>query len=95
MLRPVIWIRFGDRYPDLKAERDQFLALDGEAIVGVVQVVTNGPEGARWRWSMTQVHRGRPFPHPRTGTTETRSKAAKALVTSWQTFRVWYGIEED
>ena len=42
MLRTVIWIRVGDRYPALKAERDQFLALDGEAIVGVVQLSRTG-----------------------------------------------------
>ena len=90
----ITWVRVSDRYPDLKAERDQFLALDGEAIVGVVRLIVHGPEGGRWLWSMTQVHRGRPFPHPRTGTTETRKQAEKALVNSWRAFRVWYGIED-
>ena len=27
----ITWIRAGDRYPDLKHDLDNFLALDGEA----------------------------------------------------------------
>ena len=42
---------------------------------------------------MTQVHPGRPFTRLRSGTTETRKEAEKALVATWQEFREWYGIE--
>ena len=91
MPRPVTWMRAGDRYPDLKAKRDHFLALDGEEIIGVVRLVDSSPRESRWLWSLVPVRRGRTFPRPRSGTTETRSEAAKALVTTWREFLEWYG----
>ena len=33
----ITWIRAGDRYPDLKHDLDNFIALDGETEIGVVK----------------------------------------------------------
>ena len=38
----VTWIRIGDFYPDLKAEQDHFLALDGKSAVGIVRLIESG-----------------------------------------------------
>ena len=53
----------------------------------------SGPEKDRWMWSMTRVHAGAPF-LDRSGTTETRGEAARALVESWRAFGRYYGIED-
>ena len=90
----VTWVRAGDCYPDLKAELNRFVALDeaGEP-VGIVRFVESGPVCGRWLWSMTKIRPGQPFPRQRTGTTETRSQAAKALVATWREF--WNGTAND
>jgi hypothetical protein len=43
-------------------------------------------------WSMTRVHPGPALTVPRSGMTETRSEAAKALVACWRAFRTYYGL---
>ena len=43
---------------------------------------------------MTRVHPGKPLNVPRSGTTETRSEAAKALVECWRAFRRYYGLDD-
>ena len=53
----ITWIRAGDRYPDLKHDLDNFIALDGEAEIGLVKWVETGPDHG-WFWSMTLVHAG-------------------------------------
>ena len=55
----LIWIRVGDRYADLRDERDHFLALDGVTEVGAVKWVESGPAKG-WLWSMARVHPGHP-----------------------------------
>ena len=90
----VTWIRIGDFYPDLKAEKDHFLALDGKSAVGIVRLIESGPDDGRWHWSMVQVRPGKPFPRPRSGTRATRGQAAKALVECWRAFRSYCGLEE-
>ena len=45
MTARVTWVRVGDRYPDFETERDHFLALDREFIVGVVRLIMHGPRG--------------------------------------------------
>ena len=93
----VTWIRIGDFYPDLKAEQDHFLALDGMSAVGIVRLIESGESGSdsgRWHWSMVQARPGKPFSRPRSGTRATRSQAARAVVECWRAFRRHYGIEE-
>ena len=48
---------------------------------------STGPKGRQWQWSMIRVHSGPPLNVPRSGTSENRSEAAKALVESWRAFR--------
>ena len=92
MICIVTWIHAGDRYPYLKVEPDHFLALDeAGADIGVVRLVESGPEPCVWLWAMVRTRSARPpFPRPRSGTTATRSEAAKALVSAWRSFRIWY-----
>jgi hypothetical protein len=92
--RPVTWVRIGDRYPDLKGELDHFLALDGEAEVGMVRFNPAGIDAGSWMWSMLLVHPGPAFRRPRSGTTPTRRAAARELLECWRAFRRWYGMDE-
>jgi hypothetical protein len=73
----VTWVRIGDRYPDLKGELDHFLALDGEAEVGMVRFNPAGIDAGSWMWSMLLVHPGPAFRRPTSGTTPTRREAAR------------------
>ena len=92
--RRLTWVRAGNRYPDLKGERDHFLALDGEVEVGVVKLVTTGaPEEGQFQWSMLLTHPGPEFRRPTSGTCLTRGAAALELLNCWRAFRDWFGIE--
>jgi hypothetical protein len=91
--RPVTWVRIGDRYPDLKGEPDHFVALDGEAEVGIARFNPTGIDAGTWMWSMLLVHPGPRFTRPRSGTTPTRKEAAREVVACWNAFREFYGIE--
>ena len=90
--RPVTWIRIGDRYPDLKAEQDFFLALDDEVHIGTVRLILSGPGTGRWQWSLVQVRPGPAFPRPTNGTVASRGEAARALLTEWRAFLEWHDV---
>jgi len=87
------FVRAGDRYPDLKDEPDDFIALDGEEEVGVVKLVP-APAGAEWMWSMLLTHPGPAFRQPTNGRCATRGQAARELGECWNAFRDWFGIED-
>jgi len=88
----ITWIRAGDRYSDLEDDPDHFLALDGEAEIGVVKWVETGPDHG-WFWSMTLVHPGAPFKLPTLGQCATRGQAEQELIACYTAFRAWFGIE--
>ena len=52
------WCRAGDLDPDLAGHPDHFIALDGEAEVGVVR--ERSDEGS-WIWSILLIHPGLRF----------------------------------
>ena len=88
------WARVGDRYPDLAGVPDDFLALDESgAEVGLVKLVTMGPDEGRWLWSMLLTHPGPAFNRPTNGTCEERLQAVRELHECWWAFRECYGIE--
>ena len=90
----VTWIRIGDSYPDLKAEKDHFLALDGKSAVGIVRRIEGRP-GLR---PLALEHGASPARKTVPATAErhegNRSQAAKASVETWRHFRKWYGLED-
>ena len=86
------WIRAGDRYPDLKDETDDFIALAGETEVGVVKWIESGPDHG-WVWSMTLVSLGPAFRMPTNGRCETRGEAARELRECYAAFRRYYGLD--
>ena len=91
----ISWVRIGDIHPDMRAELNHFVALDAAgADIGIVRRIEHGPERGWWLWSMTRVHPGPPLNIPRSGTTETRGEAEKALVGRWRRFRRYYRIED-
>src|SRR3954462_10585117 len=87
------WVRVGDLEPDLKAGLDHFIALDGEAEVGVVKGIGLGPD-CGWFWSMLLTHPGPAFKRPTNGMTQTRGEAGRDLLERWQAFPDWSGIED-
>ena len=88
----VTWVRIGDLDPAMQGEQHHFVALDeNDEDIGIVRRIEYGSESGGWMWSMTCVYPGKPVKVPRSGTTETRSAAATALVSCWRAFR--YGPE--
>ena len=91
----IIWIRVGDRFPDLKHEEHHFIALDADGHdIGIVQRIEHGRQTGGWQWSMTRVNDSAPFDRPRSGMTETRDEAARELIECWRAFRRYYGLED-
>ena len=91
---PIAWlVRRGERYPELRAEPDDLIALDdNEDLIGHVKYIPAGPDQGRWQWSMLMTHDGTPFSRPRNGTSPTRVEAARKLVECWRTFRAWFRL---
>ena len=86
------WVREGARYP-VVSDLDSFIALDGEAEVGVVKLVPAPTGQEEWMWSMLLV-RGPAFNRPTNGRTQTRGGAVRELLECWGAFRAYYGIED-
>ena len=53
----IMWIRVSDRFPDLKHEEHNFIALDADGHdIGIVQRIDpRGRQTGDWHWSMTRV----------------------------------------
>ena len=73
--------------------RPPFIALDGEAEVGVVKWVETGPDHG-WFWSMTLVHPGLPFKRPTWGQSATRGLAERELGACYGAFRSWFRLDD-
>ena len=87
------WIRAGDRYPDLRHDLDNFLAMNGEEEVGVVKLVPNA-RGPEWLWSLFLVRAGPAFRRLTNGLCATRGQAARELGACYVAFREWFGLGE-
>ena len=86
------FVKAGARYSDLAAEKDYFIALDGEMQIGMVRLINDGPETGRWQWAMYFVHPEPLFPWPTNGTARSKAEAVGELVECWRAFRAWFGI---
>jgi hypothetical protein len=56
-------MRSADLYPDARYPPDDFIAFDGDEIIGRVYRIRHGTEEGLWCWSMnarggTEAHRG-------------------------------------
>ena len=84
----VTWVRIGDLDPAMQGEQNHFVALDeNDEDIGIVRRIDYGAEAGDWMWSMTCVHPGKPLDVPRSGMTETRGEAARALAECWEAFK--------
>ena len=91
----IMWTRVGSRFPHLKHEEHQFIALDADGhYIGIVQRIDHSRQTAAWQWSMTRVNDSAPSDTPRSGMTETHDEAARELIECWRAFRRYYGIED-
>ena len=86
------WIRAGDRYPDLKDETDDFIALAGETEVGVVKWIESGPDHG-WVWSMTLVSPGPAFGCRRTVAARRAARRHGSCANRYAAFRRYYGLD--
>ena len=88
--RRLRWVRETDRYPDA-TETDSFIALDGEAEVGVVKLIP-APAGSEWMlsWIMLLTHPGPAFRLPKNGRCKKRGEAVGELLECWRAFRDWW-----
>ena len=88
-----IFVPAGKRYPDLAAEKDYFIAIDGETQIGMVRLIEDGPETGRWQWGMYLVRPGPTFKLPTDGTAGSKAEAVGKLVDCYGAFRAWYRLE--
>lgn len=79
----VQWMRHCDVFPDLKPSNTDWVALDGDRIVGRVMQFDSGPESGRWMWSMVATAPG-PTILPANGRAETRTEAAMFVVAAYE-----------
>jgi hypothetical protein len=49
----ITWMRSADLYPDGRFPDTDFVAFDGEEIIGRVYRIRHGKEEGLWFWSMT------------------------------------------
>jgi hypothetical protein len=78
------WVWIGDRHPALNHDPDHFVALDGEAQIGIVRPVAVGPDCGSWMWSLLLPPPGPAFTGQTRGLTLTRKEAARELLTCWR-----------
>jgi hypothetical protein len=64
---------------------DQYVLLDGEEVVGVVQKI-GVASGDAWQWSITKIER-RPRGEMLSGVVPTKDEATKAFAEAW---RKWF-----
>jgi hypothetical protein len=74
----IAWMRHRDFYPDIPDSDVDFVALDGDTIVGRVMQFEFGPESGVWFWT-TVVTR----PGPRGGDTNGRVNSRAKLAGAW------------
>lgn len=72
-----------DVFSDLKPSNTDFVALDGDRIVGRVMRFDSGPEMGRWMWSMVATAPG-PTLLPNNGRTDTRGEAGRCVVEAYE-----------
>jgi hypothetical protein len=78
----VFWMRHCDVYPDIPRSETDFVALDGDTIVGRVMQFEFGPEVGVWFWSMTVTRPG-PLRGATNGRVNSRGEAGRCVVEAY------------
>jgi hypothetical protein len=78
----IAWMRHCDVYPDIPESDVDFIALDGDAIVGRVLQSEFGPENGVWFWTMTVTRPGQPG--ETNGRMKSRGEAGRCVVAAYQ-----------
>jgi|tagenome__1003787_1003787.scaffolds.fasta_scaffold20764338_2 hypothetical protein len=79
---PVEWMRHCDVYPDLPPSDLDWVAFDGDQIIGRVMQYQHGKEQGRWLWSKTVLRPG--TAEINSGTTESRGEAGRRVVEAYE-----------
>ena len=94
----ISWMRSADMYPDAGYPDTDFVAFDGEEIIGRVYRIRDGTEEGLWFWSMT-VSRPGPTFNARGGTEARRGDAGRRVVEAYEAMlrrtRGWKPAPED
>jgi hypothetical protein len=80
---PIAWMRSADLYPDAGYPPTDFVAFDGEEIIGRVYRIRHGTEQGLWFWSMTVSLPGPAF-NARSGTEAHRGEAGRRVIEAYQ-----------
>jgi hypothetical protein len=91
-------MRSADLDPDAGFPPTDYVAFDGEEIIGRVYRIKHGPDEGRWRWSMT-VSRPGPTFTASNGTEARRGDAGRRIVEAYEAMRArirgWKPAPED
>ena len=94
----ISWIRSADVYPDARYPDTDFIAFDGEEIIGRVYRIRHGTEQGLWFWSMTVSLPGPAFT-ARDGTEARRGDTGRRVVEVYEAMlrrvRGWKPPPED
>ena len=79
----VFWMRHCDVYSGVPESDVDFIAFDGDQIIGRVLQFPFGPETGVWFWTMTQTRPGPPLPE-RDGRVSSRGEASRRVVEAYE-----------
>jgi hypothetical protein len=96
--RQILWMRSADVYPDGSFPPTDFVAFDGEEIIGRVYQIRHGIQEGLWFWTMT-VSRPGPTFNARSGTEARRGDSGRRVVEPYEAMlrrtRGWKPAPED
>ena len=94
----ISWMRSADVDPSADFPPDDFVALDGDEIIGRVYRIRHGTQEGLWFWSMT-ISRPGPAFTARDGTEARRGDAGRRVVEAYEGLlrrtRGWKPAPED
>jgi hypothetical protein len=80
---PVVWMLSSDAFPKHPPGDADFVALDGELLVGRVYRIGQGTDRGQWLWTML-VDLPSPRITPRNGTAPTRGEAGRKVIEAYE-----------
>jgi hypothetical protein len=80
---PVVWILSSDAFAKHPPDDADFVAFDGELLVGRVYRIGQGMDRGQWLWTMLVDLPGPRFTH-RNGTASTRGEAGRKVVEAYE-----------
>src|SRR4051794_37199519 len=92
----VEWMRHCDVFTDLPPSDLDWVALDGDRIVGRVMQYVSGRESGLWLWSMVATAPG-PMILPNSGRAGTRAEAGRRAVEAYERLLSGkrFGVDDD